>query len=349
MSAVRAAPFLAVWLLFSGCLPLAHATEMNYGMTFTYANIDITQTQNCAQNADAAVNFPPFLLEYFNKDVRSDIKKYLKNMNSSGFSGIRTLVYFARGDNWAPYAFDVDRDGAKAATTLATYARDVFAAGFRQLFIVYLPLGMVSPSCRYSGSTPYGECFDPTTVSNSIAFVNQIRRALIRTQLEIVYDLAPEMCPVAATTDLMRSNIDKYMPPMVAEYSRAFPNDLTGVSCPVQIFPEGKIAIDEAYLTVNRTPGVYPIAVYTNSSIDIDVNTALQNAAASVDNSKTPIIVSETEYGNAPLREATIYALGSTLAGLKGVNFWPLADPSTNCSIDVAPPYTLSAALGEPE
>src|SRR5262249_15604324 len=124
---------------------LAHSASLNYGMSFTFNAIDTSKTSQCPSNPDATIVAPPFLMNYSDPSIRQTVKQQLAAMWSSGFSMIRTLIEFGTG-NISPYVVNIDQADT-IATALNLYAQDVFGAGFKQLFIVYSPQGVMSPAC----------------------------------------------------------------------------------------------------------------------------------------------------------------------------------------------------------
>jgi hypothetical protein len=132
---------------------------------------------------------------------------------------------------------------------------------------------------------------------------------------------------------------------VASNYRKAFPKDDTTVSCSLLRFGAGQPRTDGIFSEAGGGPGYYEIHSYKRPSYN--TGAVLDKILSVQDRPKRPFVIGETTYGDKAYVEEIIGAFRKRGAPLHSVYFWPLAEISTNCTADVAPPYTLPRALGE--
>ena len=316
-------------------------TAPAFGISYSFFRVDTSKITACPR-ADP-IGDGAFLPRYDDPAVRSKVLSDLKTMRDSGLTGMRTLIFFGETEETPGDWFDSVRDIERAPRIVARYANDVAAAGFKSLFLDYARLGRASPSCRRQS---WGDCFDSATVSHTLAFVTRIRAALdAKPALPLVSDISPEGCVASGTPKGLAETLRQYGAAMIAGYKRAFPADRAAVSCNFELFAQGgKESIDAIFAEAGLKPDVYLVAAYDRPGVDAE--TASAALAQSLRGSTVPYIVSETTYGNRPHLDLLLDRLTSAGRGPEAVYFWPLHDAADHCQVDVAPPYSLDAALG---
>ena len=333
-------------LLFSLVLGASHAWAQDptpsYGMSFSFLNVDESQVQKCASvSRGMTIRNSVFITRYDQPAVRDQVRKALSDMRQSGFQKIRLIVYFgpdAKSRDW----FDVN-DGRRAGELMKLYAQDIKAAGFDEFFLVFGVQGTASPACR---KTKWGDCFDPASTARAGEFMSTVRTALGPTPpMPMRFDLAPEMCAPPDLPEPMRGYLLQYSKTVIASYAGRFPQDETTMSCSLARFPKGRQSIDDSYAAAGLTPSFYDIHFYNRP--DQDEAVLLRAVSVDLENSKLPIVIGETSYGDQGNLQRILHSLVKPTGRVPAIYFWPLKNHPSRCHVDAAPPYTLGVAKGE--
>lgn len=317
----------------------------SFGMGFVFWKLDMQNLPICSQRSNATYRGDATLFHYDDPQKRAAVVQELRQMHASGFSALRTFLFFSatRGPDW----YKIGDDNEKAGTALMHYAQDVRDAGFSLLEINFAAEGSVDPTCREGGA--WGACYDAGTTDSTIAFMIAVRRTMgPRTPLPMRFDLALGDCAPADLPEPLQSNKRDFASRVVSAYVGSFPNDQTTVSCPARRFPGGKASIDAAYSAVGRAgPNYYEIFLYRsdNPNRPQPISDAVEGVRHAMRGSSVPLELGETSYGDQDLVREIVDGLRGS--GLRTVFFWPImSNPGDKCQADVPPPWTLRAALG---
>ncbi len=311
-----------------------------FGMSYSYLDVDTSRIAACHTTRGATMRAGAFLPRYDQAGVRDRVRFALAEMRKSGFQQIRTLVWFGRikeGDgDW----FDV-ADPARAARLIRQFQEDVAESGFEEAMLGFSPQGTSSPLCRRS---EWGECFDPTSIDASVAFVTTVRTALGDTPpVPLRYDLGPEYCPPDKPL-LLRKTLQTYVAAIVGRYTSAFPQDRTSISCSIRRFAVQGAQAEVDRLYAGRGPSFYLLHAYRRT--DFDTPREIKRVLAERPNKAIPFVIGENNYGNREHLDELLHAFTAAKVPLDAVYFWPLHDAMTTCHMDTAPPYTLFGASG---
>jgi hypothetical protein len=293
--------------------------------------------QICENGQPAATTRGASILTSYDKPgVRDTVRPQLKQMRDSGFTDLRTQ--FPTAPQPLPGFFWVG-DVKRAGSILSEYASDVAAAGFRNLEIEY-GTRAASHACGY------GACLDQAIIESTVKFMIAVRHMLGAPPLSMTFDMAPEECGFRGQP----ASIQTYVRQFVAAYLAAFPMDKTTISCGARRFVEGRASIDDAYRYAGRSgPSYYELHLYYAPSPRFEsiADTIVQIREALAD-SRTPIVVGETGYGDAGSLAEIEDGLSDVGGELRAIYFWPKSQPwPLDCTADTAPPYLLKDALGK--
>jgi hypothetical protein len=322
----------AIWS--PGCLaepppPLA------YGMDLSFWRVDLGKLSQCTKvRRNYTIAGSVFITRYDDPAIRDQVNEELRTMRRSGFRELRTHVFFGRGPK-ARDRFDLDSEKAKAARAVRMFVR---------LHITFSSQGPANPACR---NKKWGDCFDADSVSDVIDFMSRVREGLEGVPIKLRFDLAPEKCSATNLPEPLRSNLTFYIEHIVSGYTKRFPRDETTVSCGIKRFRDGKRSIDAAYKLAGRVPSVYEVHAYRDHGRVSD--RLLRDVRDAVAGSNIPMLVGETNYGDAEQLRSITKNLETAGGGLVAIYFWPLRNTDFNCHVDTTPPYRLPDALGRGE
>jgi hypothetical protein len=330
---------LAVLLLVATAK--AADVPLPFGISFSFLHVDVGKANQCAAvSHSATIKRGTFLPRYDDPLIRKTVRQELAEMRHSGFDNIRTLVFFGSGPKVSSDWFDVAKDKQRASKLVRQYIQDVAAAGFKRMILNYAVQGTASPSCR---DAHWGDCFDQHTVADTVSFIDSIRDALgDPPPLPMIFEVGPEQCVTDKLPPLLKSTLTTYVRSVLGSYTTRYPRDETTISCSIKRFAAARHWIDSMYAMMGRSPFYYQIHAYHQR--EYSTSREFSAVANMLRNTKTPVIIGETSYGDNP----NLSAILSELRGipLKAVYFWPLANASDKCAVDVAPPYKLHDALG---
>ena len=320
----------------------ASAMAMLVGMNFSFLDPQIRGADACAK--DPSINFrgAMFLPRYANPVIRERVKGELGQLRQSGFSSIRTLVAFADRSSQFSDWFNSSQSMQDAPRLVEMYLSDVATAGFDHVELAFSSQAGANPACR---KDQWGDCFNKGTIAQNIAFVTAVRRGLAPPPgIQIRFDLANEACVKPKMADRLAENYMSYIRPLVAEYRHQFPNDYVTVSCPIERFAEARSGLDETFRATGSGPSFYEIHAYESPAVDLH-RTAL-NLKHALDNSPTPLVIGETNFGLPSYTNSLVSSLGGAGVRVESILFWPLTNSADHCGVDVPPPYTPAGALG---
>lgn len=328
--------------LFSGSAPVwAGDPKISWGISFSFLDVDLSKTDECRKSAVAPVRNSVFITRYDQPEIRSRVRQDLDAMKASGFRELRLVLFFgpnARSPDW----FDLN-DAPRAARLLRQFVLDVKDAGFSSFYLVYGVQGEASPKCR---KVKWGDCYDPGYNDRVVDFISQLRQSLGTSPLlPARFDLAGEMCAPERLPEPLKSNLFAYSKAIIAGYTKRFPHDDTTMSCSLALFPDGRRSIDESFLDgAGRLPSFYAIHSYNRA--DENEMELVQTITRELERSRTPIVIAETSYDDKDHLQGLMEGLVDTTKRIHSIYFWPLKNHSSHCAADVAPPYTLDAAMG---
>ncbi|MBL8350002.1 MAG: class I SAM-dependent methyltransferase [Burkholderiaceae bacterium] len=333
--------FWLLFLLLGAAQVSAQEKVPAFGMSFSFLTVDESQVSKCASvSRGVSIRNSVFITRYDQPEIRAQVRQALAEMRRSGFEALRMIVYFgsnAKSRDW----FDVD-DGHRAGELLKLYAEDAKQAGFAEFFLAFGVQGTSSPVCR---GKKWGDCFDPASTARVNEFMTAVRTALGPTPpLRMRFDLALEMCAPPDLPEPLRSNLLQYAKSVITNYSGRFPKDETTMSCSLARFPKGRQTVDDSFAAAGVKPAFYTIHYYNRP--DQDEEAMLRGVSADLKNSRIPIVIGETSYGDKGNLQVILQALVKTTGRVPAIYFWPLKDHPSQCHVDAAPPYTLEAAKG---
>lgn len=313
------------------------------GMNFSFLDPVIHAPSACDKDPPANYRGAMILPRYGVGAVRAKVQSELRSMRHSGFDIIRTLVPFANRRSENADWFDRTKDLGTAPAMVAAYIDDVAQAGFRNAELSFTPQAEASPACRRER---WGDCFDPTTVSQSLDFTLAVRRALgAAPKVDLRVDLVNEGCVTSTMAEALGGNYRIYARSLISEYVHEFPNDHLTVSCSIERFAAGRDDIDRAFQASRANPSFYEIHAYRTS--EVDLHNFVGEIKAALKGSPLPMTIGETNYGTSEYTDSLIKSLLSAKVRLDAVVFWPLRDSQSRCGIDVPPPYSRVEALGK--
>jgi hypothetical protein len=311
-----------------------------YGMNFDWWKVNLAALPRCNDGHGAVTTRGFEMLPHYDQPgVRQAVISELQAMRQSGFSDLRTSI--ETSPTSIKGIFDVDTDKDRAAAILHQYVGDVAAAGFRHLEIEYGTLA-AGASCGL------GRCLDAPTIERTVGFIVAVRKAQgsAPAGLTLSYDMLNEAC--LWPERVARDSLESYLRRLVPTYVAAFPQDSTTISCGARHFLVARGSIDSIYAAAGRQgPDYYEVHLYYAPQPRFEsVPDAIGEVRQALANSRTPLIVGETGYGDARTVRQIENGLRDTGGGLRAVYFWPLSQPGADCNADMMPPYALSQALG---
>lgn len=311
-----------------------------FGMNFIWWHVDLQRLSLCGTpSGHVTKGFDLIVSNYDKPGIRSAVQGELKAMHASGFTELRTTVESA--PNQIPGYFQIDTDKPRAGQLLREYVSDVAAAGFRHLEIEYGTTA-ASPSC-----TEY--CLDDNTIARTTAFIVAMRGAMGNSPpMSLSFDLLNEGCPWPGRPN---RQIQVYLDQLVPAYVGAFPQDQTTVSCGARQFriPGTRSSIDAVYRIAGRGhPDYYEVHLYYSPESRYEsVSDAIDQVNEELAGSNVPLIVGETNFGDAHTLQELESGLKNAGSGLRAIYFWPKRETEIPCATDIAPPFLLKDAMGE--
>ena len=141
---------VAVILLSVGLLSPGLSQDIAYGMNYDVVSTDTNLTTNCTSDPNVTVHEKSFLPRYASSVMRRNVRTELKELNSSGFQIVRSIVQLYPGDHPSGDLINIERIDRNVVDAVKEYARDVRDAGFKQLIIAFGTQGTANTGCRKS-------------------------------------------------------------------------------------------------------------------------------------------------------------------------------------------------------
>ncbi|WP_162243310.1 hypothetical protein [Methylobacterium sp. Leaf399] len=330
---------MAAWF---GCLAIVSASRAeatDYGINFSFLNVVAENVTLCSTSKNATIKDAAFLPKYDQPEIRTQVQAQLETMRKSGFSTVRTIVFFGPQAKVQKNWFDVV-NGAAAGAAIANYATDVKRAGFKSLTIALGPQGTIHPACR---RTAWGDCYDQSLLPTVVKFVEDSQRQIkVDETFKVNFDLFNEGCTPADFSPELKDVYANFTASLVKQ---ARPDIPSTVSCPVNRFTKSVKSIDSVFSAGGKKPAFYDVHIYDRGK-PFDAAT-LDSIAAEVKQRRAQLVVGELSFGSRQFTDMMVGEFSKAGVAPSSLVFWPLRGGASICQVDVAPPYALKDAMGK--
>ena len=327
------------------------------GMTLTHLSVAPDADALCSAGGSVAslAGQDNILLRYSDPQARQRANGYLRTMAARGASTLRDVVWFRHAEDNAAARAAAGRDalGLAVATdgrfptgyieNIVALASDAKAAGFRRAIFVIGPQGAANPKCRQNKQ--WGACYDDRFEERSWSVVRQVAEALRTPALagiDLILDIAPEMCFVRNSAQDVDRKFERYATHMLTRYRDAFRDDRFIMSCGGGSGPRNERMLRDTSALFDELgvrPAFLDIHLYlTEPRWLVPTLVAADGTARRL---HIPLVVGETFVDHVELFQTIARLKGDgQLTSLAGIVVWPLRVGST-CAIGVPPPYDL--------
>jgi len=299
------------------------------GMNFNFLDPDLSALANCIGRPGATTRDRGRLAHYGDPAVQRRSESDLARLVGAGASWIRTLVWLQPGP--APSnVFSMPGDLDRARRNVVALAGDLQRSGVANWVLAFGFQGRARPNCRAQGRM--GGCFDPASVSATVAEVIAIRRALegVPRPPNLWIDLHNEGCSPPPVLQSQQA-LDV---PLISAYLRAFPQDRVTISCIGDNAITARFAaLGQTFALAGARPSFYDAHIYARAGLDPVGNAATY--AGILRSAGAEGIIGETNLNDPTLAAALIGAMRAHAATPAALIFWPKTDRGSPCSADV--------------
>lgn len=271
---------------------------------------------------------------------QAQIRRQLAAMHAAGIRKLRTFIWNmhdAAGQTWGVVSSAGGTLPPAARSNLIAYLRDVRAAGFRQLEIVFGPEWSNDP---IDPNNPW----DPAMFDENWNLIKTVR-PIVKTYGPAVttFDLINEGAP--SDYQATKQRVADYDARIYANYVDAFGNADVTISSIVDVNDPSRLGnlVDALRTTGRPLPQWFEIHSYTATLLQ-DLQSA--DATLTAKGLTQPIALAETYYDDATNALAVRQFVTSSTRPLLEVSEWPIRRDKPSCGLRA--PYRADAYLGVP-
>jgi hypothetical protein len=336
--------FVTTLLLALLCSAAALA-DVGIGINYNWWSLTLTSLKECKADGEPQTVGNWMLPHYQDARVRRAVQTQLKAMRRSGFTTLRTLVFFYHDSAPATDSF-TSLDGSIATadrTKLRDFVSDIRAAGFTTLEVVPSFQAENELFCR---NAVWGDCFEPKRTDENWRFISQVVSVVTPAAgpLALRFDLGNEQAPDPRMPARSLANAKTYLQTVAGRFQKAYGGSWLISAARSDGSPASETSDRfELLLTDLGQVGLVPkyLELHTYSPDGNDAKLSLDAADAIARRIGAKTILGELRYHS----DAQASAIAAWLAehpqsSVVDLIQWPEYDPSHVCAIDPSPPYT---------
>ena len=322
----------------------SRSLAIEYGINYDVVDANTARTSDCKSDPNAAVHQKFVLARYINAPMRAAAQEQLKALRRSGFTSVRSIAEIFPCPHPTGDLINTKKIDDTVTSSIHHYVQDVKDAGFAELILAFGTQGTANPACR---KKEWGDCFDPATVSASVAAEEALIRAAHSVNgISLRLDLLNEACISKSVPQLVNDNFTQLIGAAVKMHAANFATIPATVSCQLERTGDGLAALSRLFIQDGDKIGFFDIHAYPAAQRKEPA--ILQEAARSLTGQTAPVIIGETTYADPDYRSWIAQSYRTAFhRDPPQIIFWPLHATGSGCSFDVALPYSLKDAMGE--
>ena len=326
------------------------AALLGIGINYNWYAFHLESLHDCRANQESRSVGSWIVPQYGAPGVRAIVRDQLAAMRASGFTTLRTLVFYDHSSDSEDDSF-TSLDGRIAAgdeRKLHDFVSDVAAAGFRSLELGPV---FVDQNSLYCKKHAWGDCFDPGTTGENWRFISGVAATAIAAAgtMSLRFDLGNEQAPDPRMPPATLRNARAYFGTIATRFQNAFGRTWL-ISAARSDASNATETADRLNLLIDdlAAAGLKPpfLELHTYSNDGNDLKQSLDDAQRIAQTVDANVVLGELPY-HSDVQAKTIasWIARNPDSRLVDVLQWP-EDPAAICALDPAPPYTPGPYAG---